>query len=63
MQILQFARQQVVARRLGEHRFILVASPDYISEHGAPQSSDQLNHHPVVMYRTPHGVLKWVANI
>ena len=51
--------EQVVARRLGEHRFILVASPDYISERGAPQSSDQLNHHPVVMYRTPHGVLKW----
>ena len=50
---------QVVARRLGEHRFILVASSDYISKHGAPQSADELNDHPIVMYRTPRGVLKW----
>jgi DNA-binding transcriptional LysR family regulator len=26
---------QVVARRLGDHEFVLVASPDYIAQHGS----------------------------
>jgi DNA-binding transcriptional LysR family regulator len=50
---------QVVARRLGGHNFVLVASPDYISEHGSPQRVDDLGDHPVFMYRTPRGVLNW----
>ena len=52
---------QVVARRLGDHSFVLVASPDYISENGAPQRADDLGDHPVFMYRTPRGVLNWQA--
>jgi DNA-binding transcriptional LysR family regulator len=50
---------QVVARRLGGHNFVLVASPDYISEHGSPQRVDDLGDHPVFMYRTQRGVLNW----
>lgn len=53
--------EQVVARRLGDHDFVLVATSDYISEHGAPQTSGDLSTHPVFMYRTPHGVLDWLA--
>lgn len=52
---------QVVARRLGDHSFVLVASPDYISENGAPQQAGDLGDHPVFMYRTPRGVLNWQA--
>ena len=50
---------QVVARRLGDHSFVLVASCDYISQHGAPQRVGDLGDHPVFMYRTPRGVLNW----
>ena len=52
---------QVVARRLGKHNFILVASPDFIKQNGTPQSSDDLSNFPVFMYRTPRGVLNWQA--
>lgn len=50
---------QVIARRLGDHAFVLVASPDYIKRYGTPRASDDLNDHPVFMYRTPRGVLNW----
>ena len=50
---------QFVARRLGDHSFVLVASPDYISKNGAPQRAGDLCDHPVFMYRTPRGVLNW----
>jgi len=50
---------QVVARRLGGHSFVLVASTDYIYQHGAPQRVGDLGDHPVFMYRTPRGVLNW----
>lgn len=49
----------VVARRLGDHTFNLVASPDYINRHGAPRTSDDLKDSAVFMYRTPRGVLNW----
>ena len=52
---------QVVARRLSKHNFILVASPDFINQNGKPQTSDDLNLFPIFMYRTPRGVLNWQA--
>ena len=52
---------QVVARRLSKHNFILVASPDFINQNGRPRTSDDLCRFPVFMYRTPHGVLNWQA--
>jgi DNA-binding transcriptional LysR family regulator len=52
---------QVVARRLSKHNFILVASPDFINQNGRPQTSDDLCRFPVFMYRTPQGVLNWQA--
>lgn len=50
---------QVVARHLGDHNFVLVASPDYIAQNGAPRNSAELSKRPVFMYRTPRGVLHW----
>jgi DNA-binding transcriptional LysR family regulator len=53
--------EQAVARRLGDHEFVLVASPDYISQHGIPKTSAQLRDRPVFMYRAPYGILDWLA--
>jgi len=51
----------VVARRLSEHHFLLVASPDYVTQYGAPKTSNDLNDCTVFMYRTPHGTLDWLT--
>ena len=53
--------EQVVARQLSKHNFILVASPDFINQNGKPQTTDDLNLFPIFMYRTPRGVLNWQA--
>jgi DNA-binding transcriptional LysR family regulator len=52
---------QVIARRLCAHKFVLVASPDYIVKNGAPKDSAELNARPVFMYRTPRGKLDWLS--
>lgn len=52
---------QVVARRLGDHDFVLVATPEYIAENGAPMTSTELVDRTVFMYRAPHGILDWLA--
>lgn len=53
--------EQAVARRLSDHDFVLVASPNYIAQHGIPKTSAQLRDCPVFMYRAPHGILDWLA--
>lgn len=50
-----------VARRLCDHYFVLVASPDYIAKLGAPATSTDLTNRKVFMYRTPHGTLDWLV--
>ena len=52
---------QVVARKLGDHDFVLVASPEYIAENGAPRTSTELVDRTVFMYRAPHGILDWLV--
>ena len=51
----------VVARRLCDHQFLLVASPDYIAHHGAPEFTTDLPDRAVFMYRTQHGILDWLT--
>ncbi len=52
---------QLVARRLGDHDFVLVATPGYAKKYGAPVTSTDLCERTVYMYRTPLGVLDWFA--
>jgi DNA-binding transcriptional LysR family regulator len=52
---------QVVARRLGDHEFVLVASPDYLTQYGMPATTSELKDRVVFMYRAPHGILDWLA--
>lgn len=53
---------QVVARRLRDHEFVLVASPNYIARYGAPKTTMELKDHVVSMYRAPHGILDWLVH-
>jgi DNA-binding transcriptional LysR family regulator len=41
------------ARRIGPHRFITCASPDYLAQHGIPQSPAELHEHCCIQYRFP----------
>ena len=40
----------LMARRIGEIRRVLVASPDYIARHGAPQTPAELKQHAVIAF-------------
>ncbi len=40
----------LVARRLGEHLMVTVASPAYLERCGVPQTTDDLQHHTAVNY-------------
>ncbi|EPX7144598.1 LysR substrate-binding domain-containing protein, partial [Escherichia coli] len=40
----------LVARPLGEFRWITCASPDYLREYGIPQSPEDLSHHRAIHY-------------
>ena len=52
---------QVIARRLADHDFVLVTTPEYAAEFGTPNSSTDLADHSVLMYRGPNGILDWLV--
>ena len=54
--------EDLVARRLHDHRFVLVASPSYLEERGAPSTLDDLRRHEVIAYRGPAGIKPWHAS-
>lgn len=42
----------LVARKVGSFEWITCASPDYLEQHGVPQSLDELNHHQLVEFHS-----------
>lgn len=51
----------LVARRLHSHRFVLVASPGYLAEHGRPHNLSDIGAHASLGYRGAGGVYPWHA--
>lgn len=49
----------LVARRLGEHRMVLCAAPDYLLKNGQPQTVDDLRRHTAINYTRAGRVLPW----
>ncbi|EMT6396386.1 TPA: LysR substrate-binding domain-containing protein [Klebsiella oxytoca] len=49
----------LVARKLGEHRMVLCAAPDYLLKKGLPQSVDDLPHHAAINDLQAGRVLSW----
>ncbi|WP_288788820.1 LysR family transcriptional regulator [uncultured Enterobacter sp.] len=49
----------LVARRLGEHRMVLCATPDYLLKNGQPQAVDDLRQHTAINYTRAGRVLPW----
>ena len=53
----------LVARRLHAHRYVLVAAPSYLDRCGRPQKLAELADHPALGYRSPSGVVPWLARL
>ena len=51
--------ERVVARKLSDNEFLLVASPDYLKKNPQPQTYAELEHHKTLLYRGPDGILHW----
>ena len=49
----------LVARRLGEHRMVLCAAPDYLLKNGQPQTVDDLRQRTAINYTRAGRVLPW----
>ena len=49
--------EYLVAKRLHSNRFILVASPNYLDEHGRPHM--ELSRYAALAYRCHQGIMEW----
>src|SRR4029077_7326778 len=52
----QVERDMVAMRVMGEGRFLVVASPDYLAPHPAPKTPRDLRDHDCIRNRLPNGV-------
>lgn len=59
VRIAQLDASSLVARRVGQVRRILVASPRYLARRGVPTTPDQLSDHEIVLLIGPGGGLEW----
>lgn len=50
---------RLVARKLGHHRIVLGASPDYLERHGTPGSPSDLADHNLLRYTGPVSTPEW----
>lgn len=47
------------SRYLGMNPWVVVASPDYLREHGRPRTPDELRQHQALIYSTVQGDARW----
>ncbi|TNV21160.1 LysR family transcriptional regulator [Buttiauxella sp. B2] len=50
----------LIARRIGSHRMMICASPDYLARRGEPQTIDSLSQHEVINYINAGVTHRWV---
>jgi len=53
----QVERDMIAMRVLGEARFLVVGSPDYLARHSAPKTPRDLKHHDCIRARLPNGTI------
>jgi DNA-binding transcriptional LysR family regulator len=53
------ADSRLVAKRVGQMRYVVVASPDYLSRHRAPKNLEQLAGHEIVLQSASDGPREW----
>jgi DNA-binding transcriptional LysR family regulator len=50
----------LIARRIGSHRMMICASPDYLARRGEPQTIDALSQHEVINYINAGIPHRWI---
>ena len=53
----QIDHDMITTRVIGEARFLVVASPDYLKEHPRPRTLRDLRHHECIRNRLPNGAV------
>ncbi len=53
----QIDRDMIAMRVMGEKRFLVVASPDYVARHPKPKTPRDLRHHDCIRNRLPNGAI------
>jgi DNA-binding transcriptional LysR family regulator len=53
----QIDRDMIAMRVMGEGRFLVVASPDYVAGHPKPKTPRDLHHHDCIRNRLPNGAV------
>jgi DNA-binding transcriptional LysR family regulator len=53
----QIDRDMITMRVMGERRFLVVASPDYVARHPKPKTPRDLRHHDCIRNRLPNGAI------
>src|SRR5215217_1521083 len=51
---------QLMARKLGESRKVVVASPEYLARHGTPRTVADLEHHQLMGFHLSRSVQDWM---
>lgn len=49
----------LIARKLADSRRVLVASPEYLAEHGTPRTPEDLRDHNCILFRMSAGQIDW----
>lgn len=52
----------LIARELFAHRYILVATPKFLEIYGIPKTTEDLTSFPSVLYRGPDKIMHWQAS-
>lgn len=55
----QLEDSSLIVRHLFDNPMLLVASPEYLAQHGAPESPEELAHHNCLVYATDKAVQTW----
>ncbi len=59
IRISDMADSSLIARRLGPCKHVVVASPDYLRQHGSPTLPGDLGKHRIVSYQYQDSLLEW----
>ncbi|WP_435235783.1 LysR family transcriptional regulator [Psychromonas sp. PT13] len=55
--------ERVIAIKLMDQNFILAAAPSYLKDYGTPHHAMELKQHKGLYFKTPNGLIPWVAEI
>jgi DNA-binding transcriptional LysR family regulator len=59
IRISELPDSALIARRIAPCRHAIVASPEYLAQHGTPKTPEDLHHHNIISYRFQESANEW----